>query len=171
MNVAAFHPAFSERDGDDLAGVTLIAVAFDPAGDLWISALSMDVVILELGGDVTGADSAPTASVATLLHPSPNPFNRRTTLSFTVPDGGGRPGLSTSDARPWLWADLRLARRHGPGMDTRYRSPAQMELEAFRAAREDLSASNEQTVKAGGANGITLAPEAVGGTPRCPSAA
>jgi hypothetical protein len=40
-----------------------------------------------------------------------------------------------------------------------------MELEAFRAAREDLSASNEQTVKAGGANGITLAPEAVGGTP------
>ena len=77
----------------------LDAVAFDPAGDLWISALSMGVAILELGGDVTGAVPPPTASVATLLPPSPNPFNPRTTLSFAVPDGGAAVVLDVVDVR------------------------------------------------------------------------
>lgn len=77
----------------------LDAVAFDPAGDLWISALSMGVAILELDLGTTGAQDLPALAGPRLLPPAPNPFNPRTQLNFTVPAGGATIALDVVDAR------------------------------------------------------------------------
>jgi hypothetical protein len=69
----------------------LNAATFHPSGDLWVSALSMGVVIVHPGGIVGVSDSFAQAS-ATLVA-SPNPFRTETTLNVDLSAGTGEESL------------------------------------------------------------------------------
>jgi ligand-binding sensor domain-containing protein len=63
-------------------------IAFDTDGDLWISCLSMGVVILRVGLDPAGIADLPPPESIRFMPAAPNPFGGRTALRYAVPQEG-----------------------------------------------------------------------------------